>query len=114
MSKHDDRISLRQMLDYAQRAQAMMAGRQRADLDSDVVLQLALTRAVEVIGEAASRVSEPYRSKHPEIPWRDIVGMRNRLIHGYDTVDVNLLWGTVATELPPLIVTLERILQEEK
>lgn len=114
MSRRDDRISICQMLDYAQKAQAMIEGRVRPDLDSDFVLQLALTRAVEVIGEAASRVSEASRSKHPDIPWRDMVGMRSRLIHGYDAVDLNLLWDTVTTDLPPLIATLERILQEKK
>jgi uncharacterized protein with HEPN domain len=100
------------MLDYAQKAQAMIAGRQRTDLDSDFVLQLALTRAVEVIGEAASRVSEFSRSTHPDVLWRDIVGMRNRLIHGYDMVDLDLLWDTVMTDLPPLIAALERVLRE--
>jgi uncharacterized protein with HEPN domain len=81
-----------QMLDYAKKARAMVVGRRREDLDRDDTLQLALTRAVEVIGEAAWRVSESARNRHAEIPWRDIVGMRNRLIHGYDAVDLNLLW----------------------
>lgn len=114
MSKHDDRISMLHMRDYAQKALAMAKGRQRLELDSDEMLQLALTRAVEVVGEAAARVSEIARSRHADIPWRDIMGMRNRLIHGYDAVDLNLLWDTVTTDLPPLIEALERILQERK
>jgi len=114
MSKDNDEIRMRQMLDYARKAQAMTQGRSRADLDSDVMLQLALTRAVEVIGEAASRVSEVSRRRHPDIPWRDMVGMRNRLIHGYEAVDLNLLWDTVTTDLPPLIKALERMLGEER
>jgi uncharacterized protein with HEPN domain len=114
MSRHDDRTSMLQMLDYARKARAMVAGRHREDLDRDEMLQLALTRAMEVIGEAAGRVSETSRNKHAEIPWRDIVGMRNRLIHGYDAVDLNLLWDTVTADLPPLIEALERILQEKK
>lgn len=92
----------------------MVAGRRREDLDCDDMLQLALTRAVEVVGEAAGRVSEAARSKHADIPWRDIVGMRNRLIHGYDAMDMNLLWDTVTVDLPPLIEALEQILQEKK
>lgn len=64
------------------------------------------------MGEAASRVSAPTRKRHPEIPWPDIVSMRNRLIHGYDLVDLNLLWDTVATDLPPLIAALERITEQ--
>lgn len=114
MSRHDDRTSMRQMLDYARKAQAMAAGRRREDLDRDDMLQLALTRAVEVIGEAAGRVSEVTRNRHAEIPWRNIVGMRNRLIHGYDAVDLNLLWDTVTVDLPPLIEALERVLAEEQ
>jgi uncharacterized protein with HEPN domain len=103
-----------QMLDYAKKARAMVFGRRREDLDRDDTLQLALTRAVEVIGEAAWRVSETTRNRHAEIPWRDIVGMRNRLIHGYDAVDLNLLWDTLVVDLPPLIEALERILGENR
>ena len=107
MSKHDDRISLRQMLDYARQAGVLTRGRQRSDLDTDLLFQLAMTRLVEIIGEAASRVSTPTREKYPQIPWRAMVGMRNRLIHGYDQVDLNLLWNTLEMDLPVLIVQLE-------
>ena len=75
------------------------------------MFQLALTHLVEILGEAAARVSMPARDKHPQIPWADIVGMRNRLIHRYDVVDLNLLWDTVETDLPPLIAALEGILE---
>ena len=112
MSRHDDGVSMRQMLDHARKGCAMASGRCRTDLDSDYMLQLAMTRLVEIIGEAASRVSEPTRDKHPGIPWPQIVGMRNRLIHGYDTVDLNLLWDTVETDLPPLIASLREIVEE--
>ncbi|MFN3332340.1 MAG: DUF86 domain-containing protein [Caldilinea sp.] len=99
------------MLTYARQACAMVHGRARPDLDSDLMLELALTRLIEIIGEAATRISRPTRDKHHQIPWSHIVGMRNRLIHGYDTVDRNLLWDTVAFDLPPLIAALEEILQ---
>jgi uncharacterized protein with HEPN domain len=111
MSKRDDRYSLRQMLDYARHAVAMADGRQRSDLESDLMFQWALTHLVEIIGEAASRVSLPTREQHRNIPWPDIVGMRNRLVHGYDVVDLNLLWDTVDIDLPPLIAALERIIE---
>ena len=113
MTRHDDRISMRQMLDYARQAVAMAHGRDPSDLESDTMFQLALTRLIEIIGEAASRVSMPTRERFPEIPWPDIVGMRNRLVHGYDVVDLNLLWDTVATDLPPLIASLEKIVEQE-
>ena len=113
MSRHDDRISMQHMLDHAREACAMAHGRQRSDLDANRMLQLALTHLVEIIGEAASRVSMPTRESHREIPWPDIVGMRSHLIHGYDVVDLNLLWDTVEADLPPLIAQLEAILEEE-
>lgn len=76
MSRRDDRISMRQIPDSARKAMVMAAGRHRTDLDREEMLQLALTRAVEVIGEAAGRVSEAPRDQHAAIPWRDLVAMR--------------------------------------
>ena len=110
MSKHEDHVSMRHMLDHARKVCRMAQGRKRSDLESDEMLQYALTRLVEIVGEAASRVSISSRDKHQEIPWPDIIGMRNRLIHGYDVVDLDLLWDTVENDLPPLIEKLQAIL----
>jgi uncharacterized protein with HEPN domain len=74
---------------------------------------LALTRLVEIIGEAANRVSEKTRQKNPQIPWPQIIGMRNRLIHGYDVVDLDLLWDTITNDLPPLVKSLQGIVGEK-
>ena len=76
MSKHNDQVSMRHMLDSAREACNIASGRSRFDLKSDRMLQLALTRLVEIVGKAASRVSASSRKNHPEIPWPDIVGMR--------------------------------------
>ncbi len=97
------------MLKRAHEAVDMARGRSRNDLDSDRQFNLALTRLLEIIGEAAARVSEPTRAAHPEIPWPQIVGLRNRLIHGYDNVDFDVLWQIVTDDLSPLIQELERI-----
>jgi uncharacterized protein with HEPN domain len=97
------------MLDYAREAVDMARGRRREDLDTDRQLNLSLTRLLEVIGEAASRVSKPGREQRPEIPWPDIVGLRNRLIHGDDEVDLDVLWDIVQLDLPALIRNLERM-----
>jgi uncharacterized protein with HEPN domain len=70
-------------------------------------LQLAVARAVELVGEAASRVPTDTRDSFPTIPWPDIVGTRNRLIHGYDRVDLRIVWDTVQEDLPGLIETLK-------
>ena len=97
MSRRDDRISIRHMLDHALEARAMARGRTRADLENDRMFQLALTRLIEIIGEAAARVSKPTRDRYPGIPWAEIIGMRHRLIHGYDVVDkVRKGWRNLA------------------
>ncbi|HYH86818.1 MAG TPA: HepT-like ribonuclease domain-containing protein [Pyrinomonadaceae bacterium] len=114
MSKPDrDAAALRHMLDHAREATSFARGKTRADLDTDRLLNLALTRLLEITGEAASRVAENVRARHPEIPWPQIVGLRNRLIHGYDSVDLDILWQIVTGDLPPLIASLESIINEK-
>ena len=95
------------MLDHAREAVAMAGGRKRTDLDTDRQFNLALVRLLEIIGEAANRVPEIQRSRIPEVPWPQIVGLRNRLIHGYDEVDFDILWQIVSSDLPKLIGALE-------
>ena len=85
----------------------MARGRRRADLDSDQQFNLALVRLLEIIGEAGNRVPEDQRARIPNIPWPQIVGLRNRLIHGYDEVDFDILWQIVSSDLPTLIEVLE-------
>jgi len=87
----------------------MAHGKTRADLDSNRQLNLALVRLLEIIGEAASRMPEDERTRYPAIPWPQIVSLRNRLIHGYDAVDFDILWQVVTRDLPPLIEVLEKI-----
>jgi len=106
-----DEISLRQMLDHAQEARQLAAGKSRADLDTDRVFNLAMTRLLEIIGEAAGRVSQSTRDQFPQIAWIQIVGLRNRLIHGYDQVDCDILWQIVENDLYPLVSELEAILR---
>ncbi len=110
MTQHDDTVSLRHMLDHAQEVLSMASGKQRRDLEDDRMLELALVRLIEIIGEAAGRVSLEDQRKYSSIPWPQIIGMRNRLIHGYDQVDLNLLWDTIEIDLPPLISELKNIL----
>jgi uncharacterized protein with HEPN domain len=113
MSERNDAISLHHMLDHAREAIELSQGRARDDLQKDRMLQLALTRLVEVVGEAAARISEQTRTRYPSIPWSQIISMRNRLIHGYDVIDLDLLWDTLLEDIPPLVSELEHILQKE-
>jgi uncharacterized protein with HEPN domain len=97
------------MLDHAREAVAMAESRSRSDLDGNRMLQLALVRLIEIVGKAAARVSESVKDQLPSIPWREIVGMRNRVVHGYDAVDLNVLWDTITVDLPLLIDQLEEV-----
>ena len=98
-----DRVRLQHMLDAAQKAITLTAGRRRDDLESDEVLTLALTRLVEIIGEAAFQMTEEGRSRCPSLPWEQIVGMRHRLIHAYFEINYDILWKTVQESLPELV-----------
>ena len=91
------------MLEHAREAMQLVVGRNRSDLDTDRVLSLALVRLLEIVGEAAARVSSETRARHPAIPSSEIVSLRNRLIHGYDAVDMDVLWSIVNTDLPALV-----------
>ena len=113
MSQHDDRVRLRHMRDYAAEAIQLSQGRARSDLDSDRLYSLAMIRLVELIGEAASRISAGLQSQHPQIPWGPIIGARNRLIHGYDRVDLRIIWDTIEYDLPRLIETLRGTFGED-
>ncbi len=110
MSKRDPEIALRQILSYSREAVEICNGKSRQDLDSDRLMNLALTRLLEMIGEAANRVPEEVRAQHSELPWLQMIAARNRLIHGYDSVDLDILWAIVSNDLPVLINQLVKIL----
>ena len=110
MSRHDALVRLRHMLDHAREARDMAKGRTRAELDSDRMFDLSLTRLLEVVGEAASRIPKEDQNKYVGIPWPQIVGLRNRIIHGYDDVNFDIMWEIIVEDLPPLIAELEKIL----
>jgi uncharacterized protein with HEPN domain len=82
----------------------------RQDLDHERLLNLALTRLLEMLGEAANRVPEDVRAQYPVLPWLQMVAARNRLIHGYDSVDFDILWAIIQNDLPVLITRLIEIL----
>ena len=109
MTKRDDRVSLVDLLVYAEEAIEILGD---ADLETVVrnrVMQLALQRLVEIVGEAARRVSQQTQEKHPVIAWSQIIGMRNRLARFYDRVDLAVLWDVIVNDFPPLVEQLEAI-----
>lgn len=113
MTRHDDKVRLQHMLDHAREAVSMIEGKERSDLFQQRLLELALTRLIEIIGEAAAKVSLEAKDRYSLIPWREAIGMRNRLAHGYNSIDLNVLWDTIEVDLPPLIGALEQIIEEE-
>jgi uncharacterized protein with HEPN domain len=101
--RREDEHRVRHIRDAANEALAFVHGKLRADLDEDRVLTLALVKIIEIIGEAAANVSAETKTQHPEIPWRSIVAMRNRLVHVYFDIDVQRVWDTVEVDLPELL-----------
>jgi uncharacterized protein with HEPN domain len=110
MSRRDDTVPMRHMLDHAREIAAMVQGRTRQDLDTNRMFQLALTRLIEIIGEAANRVTAAGHGRYPEIPWPKIVSTRNRIVHDYDAVNYDVVWDIATLEVPALITALERAL----
>lgn len=106
----EDRIRLLHMIEAAETALSFASGRERTDLDADRMLLFGIVRAIEVLGEAAGRVSEQTRMVASDIPWTAIVAMRNRLIHAYFEVDRDIVWRTVTEEIPVLLSSLRVLL----
>lgn len=110
MSKIDDATRLRHMRDAASEAISFVHNHTRANLDGDRMLTLALVKDIEIIGEAAGRISTDCKTKYPEIPWAQMIGMRNRLTHAYFEIDLDIVWEVVTNDLPPLVTKLEKII----
>jgi len=108
----DDSVRIRHILDAAREAIAFTKDHGRADLDTDRKLNLSLVRLLEIIGEAARGISQEFRDSHPALPWKTMIGMRDRLIHAYFDVNLDVVWQTVTEDLPPLIAQLEKIVPD--
>jgi uncharacterized protein with HEPN domain len=107
-----DGIRLRHMLEAANQAMEIAAGKSTTDLAESPMLLWSIAKAIEIVGEAANKSSVLTKTQHPEIPWRAIVAMRNHLIHGYFDMDVEVVWQTANEELPRLAATIDQILAE--
>ncbi len=110
----DDLVYVGHMLDMVQKAISKVKGTTREQFDADENLRLALTHLIQLIGEAARRVSDEFRSSHPQIPWPAIVGMRHKVVHDYMNVDEDIVWDTAAEELAPLAAELEKLIPPEE
>jgi uncharacterized protein with HEPN domain len=114
MPTSEDITRLKHMLEAAQKAIMFTQDRSRHVLDSDEVLALAVVRLLEIIGEASKNISDSIKSKYPAVPWKQIAGTRDRLMHGYFDVDLDIVWEIITSDLPPLSDSLEQILRDEE
>ncbi len=105
----DDLVYVGHMLDMSLQAREILITKDREDYDNEIVLRLALTHLVQVIGEAAQQVSKEFQDLHPQVPWREIIGMRHRIVHDYLNVDEDVVWEVVQKDLPELVPILEGI-----
>ena len=108
MSK-DDSIYIGHMLEMSQRAVKAISGKNRKDYDRDDILVMGLAHFIQVIGEAARKVSSEFRETHLQIPWQQAIGMRHRIVHEYMNVDEDVVWEVAVNDLPALIAELEKI-----
>lgn len=102
----DDAIRIRHLIEAAETAMRFADGRSRADLDDDEMLRLALTKLVEIVGEAAKQVTDATKAAHPAVPWSAAARMRDRLVHHYFDIDIDVLWATVEEDLPAVVRAL--------
>ena len=107
-----DRVFIAQMVEAAEAALEFTEGRSKESVASDRLVGFAVVRAIQLVGQAARGVSEKVQAAHPEIPWRQMIGMRNVVVHDYADVDLGLVWKTVREDLPGLIRRLNAILEE--
>jgi len=111
MPSKQDMVRLRHMLEAAKDALSFVQNKNRNSLDTDKMLSLSLVRCVEIIGEAASKLSKECFAEFSRVPWKNIIGMRNRLIHAYYDINLDTVWSTVTEDLPPLVEELEKIIK---
>lgn len=109
----DDLDYVGHMLDSAQTALRLVAGKSRKDYDGEETLRLALAHLCQVVGEAARRISAEFCAAHAQVPWKAIIGMRHKVVHDYLAVDEDVVWRTVTQEMPGLAQALQKILESE-
>jgi uncharacterized protein with HEPN domain len=108
-----DEAYLLDMLIAARKALSFVEGIDRNEFEENEVIQNAVMRPLEIIVEAAARISKGFRKAHSEIPWKDMVGLRNRLVHEYFRVEYGAVWDTIQNDLPALIERLEPLIPKE-
>ena len=112
MSSHDPRVTLRQIQEAGRRLQSLCAGKTLESLQADWRATAALERFIEILGEAVKRLPMELRGRYPAVPWKEIAGTRDHLSHGYDDLNYQVLWDAVQMDVPVLLATVEKMLQD--
>lgn len=110
--KRSDRFYLLDILDAIDHIEAFLNGKSRADFEESYLLQCAVIKQFEIIGEASSRITEHTRARGSDISWQDIIGMRHKMIHDYFEVDIDIAWNTATNDLATLKSQIAKILAE--
>jgi len=113
MSKKNNWVYLTHMWEMCRKALSIVEGLDKSEFLQNEIIQLALTRLIEMIGEAAAQVDTPFRFEYDQIPWNEIVGMRHRIVHDYLNVDEQIIWQVAKEDLPDLLIILDKIIPEE-
>jgi uncharacterized protein with HEPN domain len=112
MSEHDPRVTLLQIQEAARHLQLLCADKTLEKLISDWQAVAALERLLEIMGEGVKRLPMDLRLRYPSVPWKEIAGTRDKLSHGYDDVNYQVLWEAVKKDVPPLLITIEHMLKD--
>ncbi len=110
--ERDDSVLIGHILDTARKIAARVSSLSREQYDRDAELRDAIAYRIQVIGEAASKISPKYRANHPEVPWARVIGMRHRIVHDYLNVNYKILWEAAKNDIPKLIESIEALVQE--
>jgi len=108
MSKHEADLTLAQLIEFCNEAIEFVSSESLQDLQTDRIKQRAFERIMECIGEAVKRLPSDVAAKYPEIPWTAIAGMRDRIAHGYDSIEHSVLWNAAKNDIPVLLETCTR------
>ncbi|MXY45104.1 MAG: DUF86 domain-containing protein [Dehalococcoidia bacterium] len=108
------RLYVRDMIEFGERVIGYAASLDQQSFTADQIVYDATLRNIELIGEAATHIPEPVRDAHPEIQWRQIVGVRNQVAHGYLGIDDDTIWSIIQTSIPDLLAALRGLLEEEQ
>lgn len=109
----DDRVRLTHIAEALQNAIKFTIGHRREDLQTDIMLRFAILHAIQIVGEAAANLDAETRTRHPDLPWAQVIGMRHRLVHAYADIDQSILWRTATEAAPKLLTQIQAILDTD-